>query len=392
MKSEQNNILDAIYDYIGRFVIYPSDHARVAHTLWIAHTHLIDAFETTPRLAILSAEKQSGKTRLLEITRLLVKNAYASMNMTSAAVYTAADQKAPTILLDEVDRLFERSDTAEITALLNSGFQRGTKAYRCLYEGKRELEEIEAFCPFLMAGIDNSRIPDTILDRAITIRMERRSRSQEIEPYRFREQGQEGLVLRTRLEAWAASVLERAKAHRPEFPAGIFDRNADKWEALLTVADVSDLPLNIKGVWGRKARDAALALVGEEKTEEPTMGILLLKHIRETFSETNQTKISTEDLLSRLHKIDESPWTDMNGRPLNSRRLATMLKKFKISPDRLTNKLRGYHKIHFKKAWERYLDTPPLGSVANDTGDTTSEFGRLVHRLPNGERVYECIG
>jgi hypothetical protein len=42
-------LLDEVYTFLGRFVAYPSKHARVAHTLWIAHTHLMDAWDSTPR-------------------------------------------------------------------------------------------------------------------------------------------------------------------------------------------------------------------------------------------------------------------------------------------------------------------------------------------------------
>src|SRR5271166_4487405 len=110
------NILDDVFKYIGRFIVYPNQHAQVAHTLWIAHTHLIDAFENTPRLTIISAEKQSGKTRLLELTNVLTQNPLASMNMTAAALFTAVSKEkaTPTILYDEIDRLFERKDNAEI--------------------------------------------------------------------------------------------------------------------------------------------------------------------------------------------------------------------------------------------------------------------------------------
>ena len=38
-------ILKEVEHYLGRFVAYPSEHARVAHTLWIAHTHLMDCWE-----------------------------------------------------------------------------------------------------------------------------------------------------------------------------------------------------------------------------------------------------------------------------------------------------------------------------------------------------------
>ena len=53
--------LDIVESYVGRFVAYPSEHALVAHVLWIAHTHLIECFDTTPRLAFISAEKEFGQ-------------------------------------------------------------------------------------------------------------------------------------------------------------------------------------------------------------------------------------------------------------------------------------------------------------------------------------------
>jgi hypothetical protein len=61
--------LDQVESYVRRFVVYPSKHAIVAHVLWIAHTHLMDCWETTPRLAVMSAERGSGKTRLLEVAQ-----------------------------------------------------------------------------------------------------------------------------------------------------------------------------------------------------------------------------------------------------------------------------------------------------------------------------------
>ena len=62
-------LLDQVHAFLGRFVAYPSEEAHVAHTLWIAHAHLMDAWESTPRIAFLSPEPGSGKTRALEIIR-----------------------------------------------------------------------------------------------------------------------------------------------------------------------------------------------------------------------------------------------------------------------------------------------------------------------------------
>ena len=67
-------LLDDVHAFLGRFVAYPSEHAHVAHTLWIAHAHLMDVWDSTPRIAFLSPEPGSGKTRALEVTELLVPN------------------------------------------------------------------------------------------------------------------------------------------------------------------------------------------------------------------------------------------------------------------------------------------------------------------------------
>ena len=65
-------LLDEIELFLSRFIAYPSEAARVAHTLWIAHTHRMDVWDSTPRIAFLSPEPGSGKSRALEVTELLV--------------------------------------------------------------------------------------------------------------------------------------------------------------------------------------------------------------------------------------------------------------------------------------------------------------------------------
>src|SRR5687767_14668471 len=67
-------VIEAVYSFLGRFVSYPSEHARIAHALWVLHAHLMAVWDSTPRLAFLSAEPASGKTRALEVTELLVPN------------------------------------------------------------------------------------------------------------------------------------------------------------------------------------------------------------------------------------------------------------------------------------------------------------------------------
>ena len=95
-------VLNEAHAFLGRFVSYPSEHAQVAHALWCLHTHLMDQWESTPRLAFLSAEPASGKTRALEITELLVPNPVAAVNMSTAYLFRKVSDPGgrPTILYD----------------------------------------------------------------------------------------------------------------------------------------------------------------------------------------------------------------------------------------------------------------------------------------------------
>src|SRR5690606_2223947 len=80
-------LLDDVAVFLGRFVAYPSEAARVAHVLWVAHTHFMHCWETSPRLSFLSPEPGSGKTRALEITELLVPRPINAVNMSPAALF-----------------------------------------------------------------------------------------------------------------------------------------------------------------------------------------------------------------------------------------------------------------------------------------------------------------
>ena len=72
LPTDGDELFNNIEQYLTRFVPYPSEDAKVAHTLWIVHTHCMNEWESTPRIAFLSPEPASGKTRAMEITETLV--------------------------------------------------------------------------------------------------------------------------------------------------------------------------------------------------------------------------------------------------------------------------------------------------------------------------------
>jgi hypothetical protein len=141
----------------------------------------------------------------------------------------------------------------------------------------------------------------------------------------------------------------------PEMPAGVQDRAADVWEALLAVADITD------GRWPEAARVAAVALVAAlRETQAQSLGTRLLADLRTIFEKYDA--LPTKRVLVKLHKLPESPWAEIRGKPLDDRGLANRLRSYEIGPKniRVEGKIaRGYAKADFHEAWLRYLPPSP---------------------------------
>src|SRR5262245_15713835 len=325
--SRMSDLLDALHKFVGKFVIYPSAAAHDAHVLWIAHTHLMEAWESTPRLAFLSPEPASGKTRALEISELLVPNAVEAVNVTPAYLFRKVgdDEAKPTILYDEIDTVFgpKAKENEEIRGLLNAGHRRGAVAGRCVVRGKIvTTEEISAYCAVALAGI--GWMPDTILTRSIIIRMRRRAPSEKVTPFRRRVHAPEGEALRSQLAALAAKIVDAMAAARPEMPPGIEDRNADVWEPLFAIADAAG------GDWPQRAREAAVARVGAAMDAEPSLGIRLLADMKTVFEDSGKSALATSTIIQNLIDLPESPWGDLKGKAINERGLARRLQQYGI--------------------------------------------------------------
>jgi len=382
LEGNETDVLTATAAFLGRFIAYPSDHAHLAHTLWVIHTHLMDAWESTPRVAFLSPEPASGKTRALEVTELLVPNPVEAVNVTPAYLFRKVgdDGSKPTILFDEIDTLFgpKARENEEIRGLLNAGHRRGAVAGRCVVKGKLiETEEIPAYCAVALAGI--GELPDTLISRAVVIRMRRRGPDEQLDSFRLRIHRPEGQTLRDRIDAWAGPVGRWIGTAYPDMPPGIEDRDADVWEPLLAVADATG------GDWLERARVAAVALVAESKAGTPSLGIRLLGDLSHVFD--GHDVMSTEQILKALHSIDESPWDDLYGKPLNPRGLAQRLRRYEVSSTSVrvgdwTGK--GYRRADLHDAWARYLPSrPPHYESATSATNATAETEPLWEPPPD---------
>ena len=132
---------------------------------------------------MVSPEKGSGKTRLLEVLELLTPTARHAVNMTAAALFRAVEMDQPTLLFDEADTYFgpkAAKDHEELRGLVNAGHRRGAVAYRVVGKGaEMSVKAFPAFAAVALAGIGD--LPDTILDRSVLIRMRRRAPDETVE-------------------------------------------------------------------------------------------------------------------------------------------------------------------------------------------------------------------
>ena len=260
-------MLDEVYNFLGRFTIFPSKAAHVAVALWAAHTHVLATTQaSTPRLALLSPEPESGKTRTLETLALLVARPLSVVTASSSAIYRSIQDAPRTIIQDEADAIWNGKDpSAEaLRAIYNSGHRPGIAALRCV--GPLQVPtEFDTYSPVVFAGL--GLLPDTIMSRAIVVRMQRRLPGQKVEPFRDRTTPPEGHAIRERLQEWCASIAPELGNPWPTLPAGIEDRAADCWELLIALADAAG------GPWPSLGRDAAIEMVKVREEREQSLGI-----------------------------------------------------------------------------------------------------------------------
>jgi hypothetical protein len=367
--------LDALVEFVRRFVVLSSSQA-LAVALWTAHTYVYAAFDCSPYLAVTSAEKRSGKSRLLDVLELVVARPWPIVNPSEAVVYRKIARDAPTLLLDEVDAIFSRNaDTEPLRALLNAGNRRGVRVPRCAGAQRDRLEEFEVYCPKALAGI--GRLPDTVADRSVAVALKRRAPGERIDRFRRRDVEPEAVELRECVQAWAEACDEYLAYARPDLPEQLDDRALDAWEPLLALADLAG------GEWPQRARQAALELSGDGARGDESLGVRLLADLRRVFDDRDVDRLATADLLDALRADDEAPWQSYGrgDKPLAPSGLARLLRPFEVRPrtvrldDGTTPK--GYLRASLEDAWTRYLppDRVPkrhnatTGMVEPETGD-----------------------
>jgi hypothetical protein len=359
-------LLDEAAGFMARFAILPSPAALDAAVLWAAHTHTVNAFNVSPRLAVLSDLPASGQTRVVELTGLLSHDPCQEVDITGPALVAMIAQRQPTVLLDETDTIFGSHGGASHNALrgvLNSGYKVGATHSR-RQGGAYVREPIYSAVAFAGLGV----LPSTLMSRSVVIRMARRKPGQRIERYLPRMHAPLGAAIGEALGDWVQSVSLDLASSWPELPDGLEDRAAECWEALLAVADAAG------GDWPERGRNACVELaLGSVTDPVESPGQRVLADLRRVWGDSGN--LPTPEIIGRLYALDGSPWATMW-----PREMAALLAPHGVRPVKLRLGSRtgqGYRREDLARVWEKLAaanpadgDVPPVPDVPDvpDTG------------------------
>lgn len=335
----------------------------LAVALWIMFTYVAHRSDIAPILAALSPAPRCGKTVLLTLASRLAHRTLAASNMTEASIYRCIQQWDTTLLIDEADTGMVSNKS--LVGILNSGYKRSTGYV--LRAGKEGVERLRTFGPKAIALIGD--LPPTLHDRAIPIHLERKLPTQTVHP--VNTAGPDDLtILKARLLRWARDNVDAIADVKPERLGLKSDRAEDNCAPLLAIAQVIGEP------WLQRTRESLALVFDRTQTNDSDDG-RLLADIKQAFATHGEHRITTADLLKRLHALDEAPWAHFShGRPMTARDLAQVLRRYgvhSLSIRKGDSVARGFQLEQFQQAFARYAPTVTPPHATPVTAATSTE-------------------
>ncbi len=357
-----------------------SEHGAVAMVGWGIQSWCPERFAHAALLVFDAPEHACGKSLGLDLMARLVRKPRELSGITEAAMFRIIETDRPTLMLDEVDMYIERNDG--LVAVLNSGHAADGAVTRLEKVGDAYVpRDFRTFGCKALAGIDLQRkLPPQTLTRCIRIGLRRKLPGEEVK--RLRKTDPKVFAdLRARTLRFVQDKGEQLAEGFEDMPEELSDRDQDNWAPLFAIANAAG-PEALEMV-----RAAALSIKGA--TEVPqSLSNRALADVRTVLADYDQPKISTDDLLTKLHRAGgEMGWNTYNrGYELTARQLAGFLRPYGLSPRTVRNTEtgktpKGYWLCDLAEAFKHYLppleppgsegDPAPAADDADGDGDPT---------------------
>jgi hypothetical protein len=380
------DLLTDIEATIKKHVIL-SDHAAVALAVWVLHTYTFEMRDTVAYVAIESPEKRCGKTTLLSVLAAMACKPLIASNITVGALFRSVHTCMPTLFIDEADTFMAGNST--MRGIINSGNTRRT-AYVLRLSSSRnskldiqnsslplpsvpELDEVgrrspsapsepsllqpstiinqpdsglkkySCWCPKVIAMI--GKVPDTIADRSIVVKMARKLTTETCAPLSELD----ATDIKSKCARFALDTAPKI-GQSPKFRLdGLNDRAADTFDPLFVIARLAGPD------WETKLRAAALALSSTADSDHSGTGLIL--DIIDLFTDTCRDKLFTRDIVNLLR---EGGWESavLKYPTITEYDISKTLRPYGIKPAsvRVGKEVKqGYHASDFHDAIKRYV-------------------------------------
>jgi Protein of unknown function (DUF3631) len=353
-------VLDLIRAMAEDYFIFESPHEYVAYTLWVAHTHVYERYEVTPRQVITSPTSGCGKSVVLKVADRLVARSEKGDNWTAASMYDAAHYDRKTLGVDEADNL-DFATKGALRAIFNSGYAKGGTFPRKI--GRHRIA-FRTFVPLIMASIGvltpPGTLPPPLMRRSIIILMKKHRHPKR----RFKANDTRDLdLVYQHLRMWAREVKLNLDPKLPDELLRADPSLADNWRVMISIGDACS------PAWGALAREAAIFFARSGRHEEPV--VTLLRDIRSIFDSRGIDRISIKALLAALHDMESGYWAEFCGvrrnkqpHKLTETELRAMLRPLGIITRSVWPEkgragdasAKGYYWSDFEPAWAAYCE------------------------------------
>jgi hypothetical protein len=299
---------------------------------------------------------------LLTVLSELVNRPVVAANISSPAFFRVIEETQPTLLIDEADTFLQGND--ELRGILNSGYTRKTAYVVRVSHRGTEMDEIDddrargttrptlsrlarfsCWCPKVMAAI--GRLPETLADRCVVIRMQRKLSAEECERLRKLD----ATELRRKCVRFVRDHEGAIESARPNIPEDLNDRAGDIWEPLLALADLAG------GRWPELSRHAAEGLTAIAQESNPIAALLFDLLI--LFGKVESERLFSRDIVQALNLMADRSWAETNkGKPVTELWLAQRMRPYGVRPKTLwigERAGKGYCMEDFGEVFRRYI-------------------------------------
>ena len=338
-------LLDDLSKVFSNYMFLPAGAADLL-AFWTVFTYLDDNFGISPILAVTSPRKRCGKSTLLAILKELTKKPLVINNTTPAALYRTIEKYSPTLLVDESDTFLH--ENKELIGILNSGHLKSNAYIIRAVGDDYEPVAFKTWSPKAISLI--GKLPETLRDRSIEVRLQRKTQAEQIERFRADKPANIFATLREAITRWVEDSKDRLfEAEIPDF-LEVNDRAADNWRVLFTIAQTAGMD------WLNRAYLSAKLLFHVD--DDDSARTLILEDLINMFEEQNVDKLDSHYIVEELGKMEDRPWTEWkNGKPITPRQLTKLLKPYDIESKVLkinSESKRGYTYSIIEPVFKRY--------------------------------------